>query len=178
MPLYTIDKLNASLKGGARSDKYFIEIGSPVGVPGLSFGEDDLVLCNIASFPPRNLGEADVWVQGRKLKIPGDSIFDQSWNIEFYNTPQHDNRSKFLEWMNAIDTYINNHHTCHPEDFMVTLKIHQVNCEGKAVATYEIYNAWPSVVGAIDVGADKINQIETFSVEFTYSHWDKVAAQG
>lgn len=176
MALYTVDKLNAALKGGARSDKYYIEIGSPVGAPGLSFGEDELVLCSVASFPPRNIGEVDAWVQGRKLKLPGDSVFDQTWDIDFYNTPDHDIRSKFIKWANSIDTYINNWHTCFPQDFMVTLKIHQVNCEGNPVATYEIYNAWPSSIGNIEVGADKVNTIETFSVQFTYSHWDKVEA--
>ena len=174
MPLYTVDQLNASLKGGARSDKYYIEIGTPIGNASLSFSEDELILCNIASFPARNMGETNAWVQGRKLKYPGDSVFDEGWTITFYNTPNHDNRKKFIEWMNNIDTYIDNKHTCFPQDYMVNLKVHQVSCDGSNVASYQFFNAFPSNVSAIDIGSDKINTIEEFTVTFTYSHWDKI----
>lgn len=175
MPLYTIENLKTALRGGAKSDKYYIELGTPVGAPDVVFRETDTILCFTASFPKRTIGEVDAFVQGRKLKLPGDSVFDQSWELEFYQTPDHDIRSKLITWMNKIDTYIDNYHTCTPQDFMVTARIHQVACDGTPSATYEFYNVFPNEVGDIQVGSDKINEIEKFTVSLTYSHWEKVA---
>lgn len=96
MALWTINDLKASLKGqGAKSDKYMIEIGAPVGVPGLSFGEEDIMLGKATSFPDKTIGQVEAWVQGRKLKIPGDSMFDTDWDVTFYQTPKHELRKKF-----------------------------------------------------------------------------------
>ncbi|AEA86383.1 putative tail tube protein [Campylobacter phage PC5] len=175
MPLYTVDKLANALKGGAKSDKYFIEIGTPLGAPEVAFTEEDIILCKTASFPERTLGEVEAFVQGRKLKLPGDSTFDAAWSPVFYQTPDHNIRAKFLTWIDKIDVYKNNYHTCDPYSLMVTAKVHQVNCNGEPVATYEFFNVWPSKVGEIEVAADKTNSIQEFTVDFTYSHWEKIA---
>lgn len=170
--ILTINDLKAALRGGAKTDKYLIEIGTPVGSPDLAFTKDDIVLVHAASFPARNIGVMNAWVQGRPLKIPGDSSFEETWNITAYQTPDHSGRKKFIQWMDKIDSYINNFHTSVPNDFMVQIRAKQLDQDGNITAEYLLHNCFPTNVGEIELDSKTPNELQSYAVQFTYSHWE------
>ena len=171
--LYTVSQLKAALTGGgAKVDKFTIEMGTPAGDGSLTLGVDGPILCKSTSFPEKTIGLSSAFIQGRELRLPGDSVYPTEHEITFYNTADHAIRNMFKKWMSSIDNFGTNFHTCNPEQFVVEIKIHQLDCNGEPVATATLHNAWPSALTQVEVDSETINQIEMFTVRFTYSHWD------
>lgn len=171
--LYTVAQLkNALQTNGAKSDKFTIRFGTPAGDGSLTLGVDGPILCKSTSFPDKTIGAMDAWIQGRKLTLPGDTSFPEEWSVEFYNTSNHNLRQMFIEWMNKIDNYESNYHTCTPSMFMVDADVMQLDCNGNPIAGYTFHNMFPSNVHNIALSSETINTIQTFEVSFKFSHWD------
>jgi hypothetical protein len=116
----------------------------------------------------------DVWIQGRKLPLPGDTTFPESWDIEFYNTADHKIRQMFIAWMDKIDNYETNSHTCNPSMFMVDAEVMQLDCDGNVIAGYKFHNMFPSDIGNIDLNGETPNSIQSFKVALKFSHWTPI----
>lgn len=172
MALYTVAQLKAALGSGAKVDKFTIEFGTPSGDGALTLGTDGPILCKSTSFPEKTLATIEVWEQGRKLKLPGDSEFDTEWTVTFYQTADHALRKMFIEWMRKIDDFGKNKHTCSPSDFMIEAKVQQLDCDGNPSAEYTFFNMFPNRVTEVEVDGENINSIQQFAVSFNYSHWE------
>ena len=51
--------------------------------------------------------------------------------------------------------------------------ISQLNRDDSIIATYELYNMYPQTVAQIDLSYDTADEIQTFDVTFSYSHWER-----
>jgi len=172
--LNTVDDLKRELGAGARQSKYSIKIPAPLGDPSLNIGERGRILCKGAPIPGKSLGDVEVWEQGRKLILPGDTEFTNSWRVEFYNRVDLDIQKKMDDWMSAIDSYEENRHIDNPENWVVTLEVAQLDFEGNETAVWELYNAYPRDIGEIRNGDDQTNTISTTEVEFRFSHRKRI----
>ena len=172
MAFYTIEQLKNVLGSGAKTDKFTIAIGTPVGAPDLGLSVDDPILCFSTSFPGKSSGNVEAWTQGRKLSLPGDTTFDEEWTVTFYQTPGHDLRKKLINWQTKIDNFRENNHTCTPGDFMVDANVIQLACNAKESANYVFHNMYPEKISSVNVASSSINTIETFDVTFKYSDWE------
>ena len=171
MALYTVTQLKNALGQGAKTDRFTIVLDAPAGDATLTLGTDGPVLVKSTTFPDKKIGHCEVYEQGRKLIIPGNTEFNNEWNITFYQTADHNLRKMFINWMNSIDDYTTNNHNCNPSMFMVTGKVQQLSCDGAVSAEYEFHNMFPSSVGAVSVDGEQMNKIQEFEVTFTYSDW-------
>lgn len=170
MPLFTVENLKQRLQGGAKKDKFTLLIDNPAGAPEVGLNNDDYCLIQGFNFPERSLGKIDAWVQGRKLIIPGDTEYTNTWNLTLYNTPNHDIRQKLITWMAKMDSYTANWHTTDPWSLVSKAKLIQMDGVGNALKEYTLHNIFPSNIGEVSVNASEINSIQTFSVTFTFSH--------
>ena len=93
------DSLRQRLGLGARANKYLVEIVPPRGGEVAVAGQSNVDLsdpgkivafCKGTSVPSREMGIAEVWIQGRKIPIPGDAQFAGTWDLTFYNDQDHD----------------------------------------------------------------------------------------
>jgi hypothetical protein len=174
--LYTVEQLKNALKvNGAKADKFTIRFSTPAADSKLTLKTEDMILCKSTSFPDKQIGEMVAWVQGRKLTLPGDTEFTAEWTLEFYNTTDHKLRKMFIDWMDQMDNYETNSHTCNPSTFMVDADVMQLDCKGGIAAGYTFHNMFPSHVEQIDVSGETINTIQVFRVSFRFSHWTTLA---
>jgi hypothetical protein len=170
--LYTVNQLkNALQTNGAKTDKFTIRFGTPAGDGSLSLGVDGPILCKATSFPARQIGASEAWIQGRKLPLPGDTTYDEEWELEFYNTTDHKLRQMFNKWMDTIDNYETNSHTCNPSMLMVDADVMQLACDGSIAAGYTFHNMYPANLQVVEVNGETINTIQIFRVSFRFSHW-------
>lgn len=179
----SVANLKSTLGPGARASKYKILLSFPTG-GGASAQDSQKVdlLCKSASFPSVTVGRIEVWTQGRKQIIPGETEFDNSWTLTFYQEQGHDLRSRFLDWMKNMDDWFKNKHTCTPQDWMVDASIVQMGCgdnnsyqdNAAGTATYKFYDLFPTEVTAVDVDDERINTLQEFQVTFAYTSWEKV----
>jgi hypothetical protein len=162
----TSGKLNAirdAIGAGARANKYKIFLGERV--------PDGDLLGKSASFPGVTIGKIEVWNQGRKLTIPGDTDYEGSWAISFYNTEDHALRKAFLAWMREIDNFQDNIHAGNPGSKMVEMKVIQMNADGTEGQTYIMHNCFPAEIGEITVADETADSIQEFDVTFSFTDW-------
>lgn len=161
-----LDDLKTQLKAGARGNKYKVFLGSKV--------SDGDVLCKAASFPGVTVGQIEVYNQGRKLVIPGDTTYSNTWALTFYGTEDHKIRNEFITWMKQCDDFQNNKHAANPADVMLTMKVTQLKSDGTDGPTYEFHNVFPQDIGEITLGDDANDAILEFDVTLSFTDWIKV----
>lgn len=166
-----INELKSALGAGARPSKYRVTLSFPGGVSTSSNQRNISVLAKATSFPSMTIGVIEVFNQGRKLPLPGDTTFTNSWNVTFYNTEGHDLRRDFVAWMASIDHYQDNKHSGVPASLMVDASVVQLDSAGNETAKYTFHNLFPSEVAEITLGADTIDAVQEFDVTFTFSDW-------
>lgn len=165
-----VTELKKFIGAGARVNKYRVYITFP---PVLSISSTVInslpVLCKAAAFPSKSIGQIEVYNQGRKLVLPGDTQYQNSWNCTFYNTEEHNIRRAFFEWMKACDHFQANSHSGVPAELMITIRVAQLDSDQHETAIYEFHNMFPSEVSEIQVQADTNDQIEEFDVTFAFT---------
>ena len=177
----TIAGLQASLGIGAHANKWRVEFTAPSADTKLLLDQNDLYLAKTAAYPSKSIGIIRVSKQGRELRLPGETSYEDNFQLSFYSTKGHELRKKFIEWMDQMDNFVENRHTLNPDQYMATMTIFQLApSETSATNTgnlnidetsYTFFNVFPSSVGEISVDTATNNEILTFSVTFTHTYW-------
>ena len=163
--------LKQALGPGARANKYRVNFNIPPAVPKTADLSTVDTLCNAATLPQKSIGPIEVWNQGRKLVLPGDTAYPNEWTLTFYNTEEHNIRRAILEWMRSIDHFQDNMHSGVPIEIMTTLSVSQLDSAMNETVRYSFHCCWPKEVSEITVGDSEENQIQTFTVNFAYTEW-------
>ena len=138
--------------------------------------------CFASSFPGLTVQTIDFKFKGRNLPIKSIQEYSQKWTATFYNDEQHSVRRAFLEWMLYDQSYqYEDKKSGKVEDTLTSISIYQLDYElSKDCVVYTMLNVFPINVGDIEVSYDNLNQVETFTVEFAYTHFEinTVSGQG
>ena len=175
--IYGFDTLRQRLGYGARPNKYLVTIVTP-SESGISLDAEEIVaFCKGSSIPNRDMGIAEIWMQGRKIPVPGDAQFSNSWDLTFYNDQTHNLRAKFEKWIEMLDSYAN-----HKREFTGTgyyadnFMISQLDAQNQKEpnANWVFFHVFPTAISQVDFGADANDQISEFTVTFTYAYFQRV----
>lgn len=168
MPSVAINEMKNAIGGGARSNKYRVYIEK------VGDAKTADLLCKSASFPGKTLGEIEVWNQGRKFLIPGDTSFTNEWQLSFYNTQDHNLRIQFINWMQQIDNFQANTHSTTPAAVVVDMKVFQIKADGTEGQGYIFHNVFPKDIGEITLEDETPDAIQEFDVSFSFSDWELI----
>ena len=177
------NKMNLVLGDLARSAKFKCQIFPPKSVkfkPVNSNGEITSspeisqyldYFCYAASFPGQTAEAREFKYFGKTIPIPGDVQQTQKWTATFYNDEFHNVRKLFLDWMNSNQTFVSSN----PKQIrseLTSIHIYQLNYEMESeIAVYSMWNCFPTNISDIEVSYDSVNQVETFTVDFSFSHF-------
>ena len=167
-----IRQIENVLGTAGRQNKYRVIFSFPPAIQPLTNLEDVDVLAKSASAPQKEIGVIEVWNQGRKLPIPGDTTFDNVWPVSFYLPEDHTLRYDMLKWQDACDNFYKNKHTGDPSAIFADMRVEQLDSAGKATATYTLHSCWPSIVGEVAFDDSAENSPQEFELTITYSHWN------
>ena len=117
------------------------------------------------------LGQIEVFNQGRKMMLPGDTTYENVWTITFYNTEDHALRKDMISWLRSADHFQNNSHSGNPDSIMGEMSVEQLDSAGNPTAKYTFHNVFVSEVAALEVGDDQLDTVQEFDVTFTFSDW-------
>jgi hypothetical protein len=162
-----LDDIKNVLKAGARENKYKVFLGTKLP----SAGAQGDILCKSSSFPGITIGQIEVWNQGRKLVLPGDTSFSNSWELEFYNTEDHKLRNEFVAWLKSIDNFQENKHAGDPSPLMVTMRVIQMHADGTEGQAFEFNNVFPQDIGEVTVADDSADTVQSFDVTLSFTDW-------
>ena len=166
-----IANLKQALGAGGRVNKYRIGFSIPAAVPVSSNLANADVLCKATQFPGVSITPIEVYNQGRKLVIPGDTTYENTWVVTFYNTADHALRRDLISWMRSADDFQQNTHSGNPNEILGELSVTQLDSLGKPTVTYTFHNVFVSTVDAVELSDDTDGGIQEFSVTFSFSDW-------
>lgn len=178
---FNINSFRESLNSGSKANLFRCEI---LGVPGIDDPENILgssgkfqFLCRSAAIPSYTVGIIEVPFRGRRIKVPGDRTF-ADWTVTVVNDESQGMRKVFENWMR----YINNpdaeeairttNQAGDPLDYRCTIQISHLTAGGNVSRVYQLYDAFPIDVGAIDLSYDSVDVIQDFTVSFQYHYLD------
>lgn len=164
-------ELKNALGAGARANKYRVNFSVPAAVPVSSNLQHVDALCKASTFPSMTIGQIEVYNQGRKLVLPGDTTYTNAWTLSFYNTEDHALRKDMIAWMMAADHFQNNTHSGNPAALMGELSVEQLDSAGNPTAKYTFHNVFVQEVGELAVGDDQVDTLQEFDVTFSFTDW-------
>ena len=162
----TIDQFKAQLIGGGpRANRFKVFIPRA--------GNKIEFLCKAANIPAGTLGEVVVPFRGHNLKLAGERTFED-WQITVINDVEFSVRSGLEAWqeeIQAMDSGVGSTST----DYLISRAfVEQLNKDDSVLARYEFFNMFPKNIGAIELSYDTVDALEEFTVDFTFSHWERV----
>ena len=170
-----VNTLKKMLGSGARPNKYRISFSVP---PSVAYSKNDTntpegfnVLCKATSFPSVTIGQIEVFQQGRKFMLPGDTSYTNTWTATFYLTEDHAIRKAIMAWMKSVDHWQGNSHSGEPSNIMTKINVEQLDSNGSSTIMYTFNNAFPTELGEITLADDQIDTIGEFDATFTFSDW-------
>jgi len=164
-------ELKSALGAGARANKYRVNFSIPSVVPTSSNLADADALCKASSFPAMTIGQIEVFNQGRKLVLPGDTTYSNSWALTFYNTEDHALRKDMIAWMQSADHFQNNTHSGNPTALLGELSVEQLDSAGNPTAKYTFHNVFVMEVGEVSVTDDDTGTVQEFETTFSFTDW-------
>jgi hypothetical protein len=169
----SISDFKSKFSGGARPNLFEVKLQWPDNIIRGEGGDalTDTVMIKAASLPASVINTIEVPFRGRKFKVAGDRTFE-SWTITVINDTDMSLRNKFELWMDLISrNSVNIQDLSTPRDYMRDLMVHQLNNEQEEIKSYQIHDAFPVNISAIELNYETNDQIEEFTVEFSYQFW-------
>ena len=166
-----IDDFKANLiGGGARANQFRVTLTPPSGIAiGLDVRRTSF-LVTATNLPASNLTEIPVPFRGRNIYITGDRPAPETWSVTVYNDTDFMIRNAMERWQNGINDFANNTGVIAPSDFQTDLQVEQLDRDDTILKTYILRNCFPVSIDAIDLSNDAVDAIETFSVNWKYTH--------
>ena len=166
-----IDDFKANLiGGGARANQFRVTITPP---PGIAIGLDvrrASFLVTASNLPASTLGEVAVPFRGRNIYVAGDRPAPEPWSTTFFNDTDFMVRNAMERWHNGINNFADNTGVTNAADFQTDLFVEQLDRDDTILKTYILRNCFPVSIDAIELSNDAVDAIETFSVNWKYTH--------
>ena len=163
--------------GGARPNLFEIEINFPDFVTGGTLaGRQVALLCKASSVPQSTVGTVEVPYFGRTIKFVGDRTYD-TWSATIINDEAYTVRRALEDWQNAINQFdFNSFNRQNIEaggavGSTANILIKQFTKTGSVAQQYQLKNAWPSEIEAIDLDWGSTDEIEEFGITFNYDYY-------
>lgn len=97
---YTISDLKKTLGGGISTNKFLLEMESPIlGVDSSKLN----LLCKNAKFPERTVTTSAIWNKGRKYNVRAETNYNDSIVLTFLDDDKATLRKLFDAWMKDVD---------------------------------------------------------------------------
>lgn len=169
----SINDFKAQMQGGGvRSNLYKVTPIFQGG--GAAAAQLATFMIKSAALPGYKMGTIPVKYRGREIKLIGDQTFED-WTIDVINDADFKVRDAFSLWFNSMNDKEDNVSSFKAlNDYQATWLIQQLDRAGEVIKTYQMHGCFPIDMSKIDVGNDKENEIETFSVTMTYQYWTEV----
>jgi hypothetical protein len=168
---FSIDTFREKLNGGSKANLFRMVIDLEESITGVDLTNFS-VLCKSGAIPAFTLGVIEVPFRGRRIKIPGDRTYGD-WTATFVNDDSQNIRKSFDNWLNSI-VNVDGEQALRDgtETYRSTITINQLRPDGTIARIYQLYDAFPTDVSAIDLSYDTTDAIQEFTVTFQYHYLD------
>ena len=172
MAILGIDDFKSKLSGGGARPSLF---KATVNFPSYVDSDVELTsfLCKQATIPGGTIGGIEVGFRGRKLKMAGDRTFED-WSVTIINDAEFSARSGLEAWQQDIQELDSGVGMASNDYLLSRAFVEQLGKDDAVLARYEFFNMYPKNIAAIELNYETVDALEEFTVDFTYSHWERV----
>ena len=168
---FNINTFRQKLNGGSKANLFRILIEPETTIEGVDLSNLS-ILCKSGAIPAFTLGVIEVPFRGRRIKIPGDRTY-ADWTATIVNDDSQNVRKSFDNWMkNIIDVDGENSLRDGTDSYRCKVTVQQLRPDGTIARVYELYDAFPTDVSAIDLSYDTTDAVQEFTVTFQYHYLD------
>lgn len=169
-------KSNGLQYGGARASLFEVQLANP---GGLTLNPNSRTkftfLCESAELPGSTIGAINVPYFGRTIKLAGDRTFND-WSVTILNDEDFAIRAMMERWHNSLNTLAGNRRLVTRPSARDGYKsdgtiVTQFGKGGDVIRQYEFHGLFPTDISAIALSWDTTNQVERFTVNFTYDYF-------
>jgi hypothetical protein len=161
-----IEDFKANFLGGARSNKFIVE------VPLLP--EKAKFLIKAAPLPGANIGEVIMNYQGNQVKIAGDKTFND-WEVTLILDEDYAGFNEIEAWHELIKADESssgaNNHTLYKKDCY----IRHLGQNGETIAEYKLVGAWPKVIPDTALAWETSDAVAEVNITFSYDYRKRIA---
>lgn len=173
-----ITEFKNHLQDIVKPNRFLVSIQTPKAYPHNVNLSDMRYFVQAAQIPARNSGELVIKYHGMELRLPGDATNDEL-TLTFLNNPDWIPRDFFEQWMNIIQNIPidGKNIRIDARDALegAFLIVEQIGAsEDRVLARYKFFNVFPKSVAASELNMDSGDQAQTFTVSFSYSHWERI----
>ena len=198
---FTINDLKKKLGGGLSTNKYLLELTSPI------FSMDSATLntlCKSARFPERSIATTEMWRYGRKYNLRGETQYGDKLVLTFLDDDKATVRAFFDEWLELVDdsgvsdlidiasfeklastikgitnggfgdfakSILDRDSASALAEYQSNLNVWALNSKREKVYGYKLQNCYPTSVGEVAFSDDSENKLVEFDVTFTFSEF-------
>ena len=109
-------------------------------------GREIDILCHDIQLPGIEMGTAEVFVKGRKIKLPGDRGDSSEVTLNFYNEESLYTRNILIEKVKKIQDYVQGG----THDYFFEVRIEQLDYDEKVSSSTLLHDCFISSVGDIE----------------------------
>jgi hypothetical protein len=156
-----IDNILAKVKAGMAKTNLF-----SITIPFIGLSESLVFGGKGTQLPSSELGVLEIPHRGRKLKVPGQRTFSD-WTVTVMETQSMEVRTKLELWMETLNgTSSNNIDSSNT----VTANVSLIRGDGRKSITFNLYGAFPTNIGTVDVSFDEQTAPLEYQVTFSYAY--------
>jgi len=168
--------------GGARPSLFQVQLSIPASIRTNLRAE---VATKLASFrvrtsqlPGRTISSSEIPYMGRTIKYNGAPTFED-WETTIYEDEDFSCHEMITTWMNSINSASGNlmgiaalPTSVNPlSGYFADLKVTVASKAGAPIKQVTMFNAWPTVLGSVELDWANNDEILNFPVTWAYSHW-------
>ena len=166
----TLDQFSEKFGEGQRVTQFRVEAGTAGG----RFG-DLAFYCKSAQFPSSNIGVIEVPYRGRKIKMPGDRVFNE-WSISVLLDQENTMYDTFVTWMDEFNSHTDVESAGQATDLKTDFIITALDPSGAPNSSVKLVKAFPTEVGTVDFNWETTDTIAEFAVTLHFDYWTKDGA--
>lgn len=184
---FDIEKFRSILSrhGGVdHPSKFDVVITPPSGLAGSTSLVGDLsYLVDVASLPGIGIQTEEIQHNGYGIteKRPTNMLFD-TFNVSIHVDGKLDSVDFFHNWIKLINGFgleadsSTRDKFAYPEEYWSTVTVTKYDLSGKAVRKWDLHQAFPLTIGAVEVSWETTNAVTKLPVTFSYHSWKSYTA--
>lgn len=175
---FKISSFKQAMTNYARPYLFYAQVQFPESIPQ---GAGDAtkfstILAQSTTLPQSSIDEIVVPWQGQDYKMGSTHTF-ADFDITFRLDGGDLLRKSFIEWTKLIHDPKTNFQNS-PGVYYGGVKLEHLNGKGDPVMTYVLRDAWPKVVGQLNLDYNSKTAVAEFTVTFSYQYFDVCAPGG
>jgi len=177
----TLDQFASNFGEGQRVSQFYVS-SSDTGL----FG-DAPFLVKSAQFPASTIGVIEVPFRGRKIKLPGDRVFNE-WSLTAMLDKENKIYDAFVTWMDQLNSHSNVEAAAADDILRQDWTVWALAPSSSTPAAgggggginpnsaIIMKNCFPTEVGTVDFNWETTDTIAEFTVTIHFDYWEKAGA--